>query len=288
MSPRRINKLVSSEPSKIHTPKTLWNRKFVLPVCALAIASGLIGIGVLAAARDPVTKTYGFKIVNAFPHDPKAYCQGLAFDDEGNLFEGTGQYGESVLRQVDVESGRILRQVSLNRRIFGEGITVLRDKIYQLTWKRRTVFVYDKATFKLVRTHKYSGEGWGLTHDGQHLIMSDGTSNLRFLDPNTFNVVKNMTVRSNGRLVPELNELEFIDGEIWANVWFKDYIARISPESGTVLAWVDLTGLYPARVRSERDAVLNGIAFDKKAKRLFVTGKRWPKLFEIELIERQK
>ena len=256
-------------------------------ICTILSGVALIGIGVFAFAREPAGKTYDYEVVNEFPHDRSAYCQGLVFDDEGKLFEGTGQYGESVLREVDLQTGRPNRQVRLNRRVFGEGITIFQDKIYQLTWKRKAGYIYDKTTFKVVGTFRYKGEGWGITNDDKHLIISDGTSTLRFLDPKTFKVVKKLAVRYNGRLVPELNELEFIDGEIWANVWFKDLIARISPTTGEVVAWVNLAGLYPARLRAERDAVLNGIAYDKKSQRLFVTGKRWPKLFEIKLIERK-
>ena len=261
-------------------------RKPVMICMSIGVVA-IVGIAAFAFAREPAIKTYGYKIANEYPHDTAAYCQGLVFDEAGALFEGTGQYGESVLREVDLATGKPKRQVRLNRRIFGEGITVFQDKIYQLTWKRKAGYIYDKATFKVVGTFKYSGEGWGITHDDKHLIVSDGTSTLRFLDPQTFKVVKTLSVRYNGRLLPELNELEFINGEIWANVWFKDQIVRISPKTGEVVALVNLAGLYPVRFRSERDAVLNGIAYDKKGQRLYVTGKRWPKLFEIELIEQK-
>ena len=257
-------------------------------IFAGVVLAAAIGIAVFAYARGPSTKVYGYKVVAEYPHDPRAYCQGLVMDDAGNLFEGTGQYGESVLREVDLATGRPKRQVALDRRIFGEGITIFQDKIYQLTWKRQAGYIFDKATFKMVGTFKYSGQGWGITNDGQSLIMSDGTSTLRFLDPTTFEVTKKLAVRNNGRLVPDLNELEFIAGEIWANVWFKDYIARISPDTGEVVGWVNLAGLYPARLRPERDAVLNGIAYDKTKQRIFVTGKRWPKLFEIEVVEQRR
>ncbi|MCA9214167.1 MAG: glutaminyl-peptide cyclotransferase [Planctomycetales bacterium] len=260
--------------------KTMITCGVIVAICVTA--------GVMTFASGDTQQVYGYKIVAEYPHDTGAYCQGLAFDDDGKLFEGTGQYGESVLREVQLETGKAVRQIRLNQRVFGEGVTVVGDKIYQLTWKRKAGYVYDKATLKVVGNFRYSGEGWGITFDGKHLIMSDGSSTLRFLNPETFKVERKLSVRSGRQLVADLNELEFINGEIWANVWFKDYIARISPKTGEVVSWVNLAGLFPQRLRSERDAVLNGIAYDKKSQRLFVTGKRWPKMFEIELVEQKR
>jgi len=233
--------------------------------------------------RPPVD---GYQVVNAFPHDPKAYSQGLAYAD-GVLYEGTGQYGQSSLRRVDLKSGRVTRFVRLNERLFGEGIVVLDDRIIQLTWKNRTGLVFDRQTMNYRRSFRYSGEGWGITEDGRHLIISDGSSTLRFLDPKTFRVVKRLAVKSGGRRVDNLNELEFVEGEIYANVWGADYIARISPDSGEVLGWIDLAGLFPSRQRPSAEAVLNGIAYDRQGKRLFVTGKLWPKLYEIRVVPKR-
>lgn len=190
-----------------------------------------------------------------------------------------------MLRRVDWKTGDVEDQKSLSQQYFGEGITIMGDRLFQLTWQSRLGLVYDVATFELLQTFSYSGEGWGLTHDDKHLILSDGTSTLRFLDPATFNVVKKLTVKAGKQKIGELNELEYVDGEIWANIWHDDRIVRISPNDGTVFGWINLAGLY---VRSPRDKerVLNGIAFDKIDKRLFVTGKNWPQLFEIEVVKR--
>ena len=272
-------------PSCMFAPnRTIW-----ISVFAIVIAAS-IGFGVFAVGnRERNVTVFDYQVVNEFPHDSKAYCQGLAFDD-GKLFEGTGQYGESNLREVDLESGRVVRQVDLDRRVFGEGITVLNDRIYQLTWKKRTAFVYDKETFRPIARHNYSGQGWGITNDGTHLIMSDGTSTLRFLDPDTFRLEKKLHVHSQRRSVKNLNELEFINGEIWANVWFRDYIVRIAPKTGEVTSIVDLTELFPAHRRprkNRREAVLNGIAFDAEDQRIFVTGKYWSRLFEIKVAQRR-
>ncbi|MEW6742083.1 MAG: glutaminyl-peptide cyclotransferase [Planctomycetota bacterium] len=223
-----------------------------------------------------------FEVVKVYPHDPKAYCQGLIFAD-GSLYEGTGQYGESSLRQVELETGKILRKIELPERYFGEGITAWGDHLIQLTWREEKAFVYDRKSLRKLREHEYVGEGWGLTHDGQHLIMSTGTSTLRFLDPETFKVVRRLPVRSRGAPLEGLNELEYVRGEIYANVFQTDFIVRISPESGKVIGIIDLAGLLPAELKTPSVDVLNGIAYDAASDRLFVTGKNWPRLFEIRL-----
>lgn len=223
----------------------------------------------------------GFEIVAVYPHDPNAFTQGLAIH-AGQLYEGTGQYGASVLRRVDLTSGRPEKQRALPAQYFGEGIAILDGLVYQLTWQSGLVVVYDLETFELERTMRYDGEGWGLTHDGRQLIMSDGSATIRFRDPQTFAVTKEIEVRADGVPVNRLNELEYVDGEIWANIWYDDRIARISPASGEVLGFIDLGTLYPQTARGS-EAVLNGIAYDAAAKRLFVTGKNWPQLFEIKL-----
>jgi glutamine cyclotransferase len=229
---------------------------------------------------------YGYEIVNTYPHDPAAFSQGLVFRD-GFLYEGTGRYGQSSLRQVDLESGRVLKFTSLSPRLFGEGITFSGDDLVQLTWRSGIGIVYDGQSFGRRGMFRYPGEGWGITTVGERLVMSDGSAKLRFLDPKTYRVVKTVAVRSQGKPVNQLNELEYVGGEIYANVWGSDRIVRISPETGQVLGWIDLAGLLPLRQRVSRDAVLNGIAYDAEGKRLFVTGKLWPKLFEIRLVRKR-
>jgi glutamine cyclotransferase len=226
--------------------------------------------------------TYTYAIVNTYPHDPEAFTQGLVFDD-GTLYEGTGLWGESTLRRVDLETGSVLQRVALASQYFGEGVTILDDRIIQLTWRSNIGFVYDRGSFDLLDTFAYPTEGWGITHDGTHLIMSDGTSTLYFLDPETFEETRRVTVADYNGPVTRLNELEYIRGEVYANVWRTDQIARIDPGTGRVLGWIDLGGLLdPADITSPVD-VLNGIAYDVETGRIFVTGKWWPRLFEIEV-----
>jgi glutamine cyclotransferase len=226
--------------------------------------------------------TYGYKIVNRYPHDPKAFTQGLVFVD-GFLFEGTGLRGRSSLRKVDLATGTILQYKNLPANFFGEGVTIFGNKVIQLTWRANLGFVYDKNTFQLIETFHYPTEGWGITHDDEHLIMSDGTSILYFLDPYTYKEKRQIKVRDPGGPVSNLNELEYVQGLILANVWKTDMIAQISPETGEVVGWIDLRGLLRPEDRIQRVDVLNGIAFDQRNNRLFVTGKLWPRLFEIEL-----
>lgn len=243
----------------------------------------LLGMGVVVGLTGafprgvPVTPV---RVIAQYPHDPEAFCQGLVVA-EGKLYEGTGQYGQSSLRQVELKTGRIERTVPLDRAYFGEGIAVHGDRIYQLTWKERLGIVYDRTTFAPVNSFRYTGEGWGLTTDGTHLILSDGSANLRFLSLETFEVVRRVSVHSGLRPIDKLNELEFVEGEIYANIWYSDRIVRISPKTGEVLGWLDLSALYPASKRP-REHVLNGIAYDADARKLYVTGKNWPQLFEIE------
>ncbi len=225
---------------------------------------------------------YGYKVIRTYPHDPQAFTQGLVYED-GVLYEGTGLYGQSSLTKRGLESGNVLKRERLPRRYFGEGITIFRDKIFQLTWQSQTGFVYDKTTFRLLKEFKYPGEGWGLTHDGKQLIMSDGTATLRFLDPNTLAETRRVTVRDNGRDIVALNELEFIHGRVFANIWGTDSIVVIDPATGQVTGWLDLTYLWPLSDRPSEEFVLNGIAFLPKSNHLLITGKCWPKLYEIEL-----
>lgn len=232
-------------------------------------------------APEPEIPTYGYRIVNTFPHDPEAFTQGLEFHG-GHLYEGTGLKGKSSLRRVELRTGRVLQIHRLPSEYFGEGITILGDKLYQLTWQNGVCFVYDRRTFRQITQFRYNGEGWGLTNDGKSLIMSDGTETITFRDPDTFAAVRTITVRAQGKPVKNLNELEYIEGEIWANIWYSDVIARIDPSTGIVKAWVDMEGL-PVKDR-DIEAVMNGIAYDRENKRVFVTGKNWGKLFEIELV----
>ncbi|MDY7018909.1 MAG: glutaminyl-peptide cyclotransferase [Chloroflexota bacterium] len=230
-----------------------------------------------------VIPVYTYKVINAYPHDRNAFTQGLVFEN-GFLYEGTGLHGRSTLRRVELETGDILQIRNLPARFFGEGVTTYGNKIVQLTWRSNVGFVYDKDSFELLREFNYQTEGWGITHDGKRLIMSDGTSTLHFLEPETFEEISQIEVYDNDGPVTRLNELEYIQGEIYANVWQTDNIAKIKPQTGQVIGWVELEGLLSLEDRSEPVGVLNGIAYDAKRDRLFVTGKLWPKLFEIELI----
>lgn len=226
---------------------------------------------------------YTYKIINTYPHDKNAFTQGLVFEN-GTLFESTGLNGQSSVRKVELETGRIIQIRNLSSQFFGEGLCVIEDRIIQLTWKSNIGFVYDKHTFEQLNTFNYSTEGWGITHDGERLIMSDGTDTLYFLDPDTFVVIDKIKVLDDSKPVTKLNELEYINGEIYANVWQTDRIAVISPQTGNVSCWIELNGLISEEDNVSSSGVLNGIAYDKKNNRLFVTGKLWPKIFEIELI----
>lgn len=231
--------------------------------------------------REPF---YGYRVVNAYPHDPEAFTQGLAYED-GLLFESTGLEGRSTIRRVAVRTGQVLQALDLPADCFGEGLTLWRDSLVQLTWKSGIAFVYTKDSFIRSKQFAYQTEGWGITQDGAALIMSDGGSELRFLAPETFAEIRRIEVRRrNGASVRLLNELEYIKGEIFANIWHSDLIVRISPKTGEVLGWIDLGGLRDSLPASpQRIDVLNGIAYDAAHDHIFVTGKLWPRLFEIEL-----
>lgn len=227
---------------------------------------------------------WGYRIVNEYPHDPLAYTQGLVIEEDlTTVLEGTGR--DSSLRRVDLQTGNIQQYVSLSEQYFGEGITLFEDRIVQLTWQSQDGFVYDSETFELLQEFHYPHQGWGITHDGSQLIVSDGTDTIRFWDPESFQEVRRIQVAGENGPVTMLNELEYVDGEIWANIWHSDMVARISPEDGTVLGWIDLSGLLDPQLRTDGEAVLNGIAYDEESGRLFVTGKLWPLLFEIELVK---
>jgi glutamine cyclotransferase len=236
------------------------------------------------AATLQEVPTYTYKVKNSWPHDRRAYTQGLIFLD-GMLWESTGQYGASSLRKVELKTGKVIKQISVPGKYFAEGMTVFHNKVFQLTWQEHKGFIYDPATFQKQGEFSYTGEGWGLTHDNESLIMSDGTDQIRFLDPSTLQTTRTINVTDRGAPVDQLNELEYIDGEIYANIYQTDRIARIEPTTGRVLGWIDLTGLLAAKDRTGEEDVLNGIAYDETGKRLFVTGKMWPKLFEIEIVK---
>ena len=282
MSGRQHQKHTSTTSSPARTPRRAW----VLALVGVGICAALAGV-VWAFARPASVAEYGYEVVNVYPHDQNAYTQGLVYDN-GELIEGTGLEKLSQLRRVDIATGKVRRVVRLPKHLFGEGVAVLGDRVYQLTWKSGTGFIYDRKTFKRLGEFRYEGEGWGLTTDGRYLIMSDGTPLVRYFDPRTFEEVGKIRVTHNGRTIKAINELEFIDGEIFANLWKEDRIARISPTTGQIVGWIYLDGLLPAkdRARLKKNMVLNGIAYDAVGRRLFVTGKNWPKLFEIKLVKK--
>lgn len=232
------------------------------------------------------TAVSGYAVTRAYPHDARAFTQGIEFRD-GVLYEGTGLNGQSTVRKVELATGKVLQQIAVPPEYFGEGITTWGQTILQLTWQSQLGFVYDRSTFKQLRTFRYTGEGWGLTHNATELIMSDGSASLRFLDPKTLMETRRLLVTDAGIVIRDLNELEWVNGEIYANVWQTNFIARISPASGRVLGWIDLTGLLSPEDQRGGADVLNGIAYDAVGRRLFVTGKLWPKVFEIRMVPRK-
>ncbi len=245
-------------------------------------AGGAPPVVATAAVSGPVP-AYTYRVVQAYAHDPAAFTEGLVYQD-GYLYESTGLQGESSLRKVELATGRVVQIHRLADQYFGEGIALYDHQIVQLTWTSHVGFVYDEATFRQIGTFTYPTEGWGLTYDGQHLIMSDGTPALHFLDPRTFAETRRVNVFDDTGPVTQINELEYIQGQVYANIWQTDRIAWIDPQSGAVVGWIDLTGLLSAADRQRPVDVLNGIAWDPQGKRLFVTGKLWPKLFQIELV----
>ncbi len=240
-----------------------------------------------AAASQKAVPTYGYQVVRSFPHDHEAFTQGLIFRN-GFLYESTGLNGRSGIRKVKLETGEVLQNKPLGAQYFGEGITDWNGALVQITWQSEIGFVYDIDTFEQTKTFSYKGEGWGITHDGTRLIMSDGQPEgaLRFFDPVTLKETGRIIVRDARGPVEHLNELEYVKGEIYANIWQTDRIARISPKDGRVTGWIDLSGLLSAAERGTPNAVLNGIAYDAAGDRLFVTGKLWPRVFEIKLVKR--
>jgi glutamine cyclotransferase len=235
-----------------------------------------------AAVPGESAVRYGYEKLHEWPHDPAAFTQGLVFLD-GDLLESTGLNGQSTLRDVDIETGRVLREVTVPSQYFAEGLAVIGTKAYQLTWKSQKGFIYDVATFNRTGEFPYEGEGWGLTTDGRLLVLSDGTDRIRFIDPTTFKVVRSIEVRLDGRPLERLNELEWIKGEIFANVWQTDTVVRIDPSTGQVRGVIDFSFLLPLDLQSPGTDVLNGIAYDPARDRLYITGKRWPRMYEVRL-----
>ncbi len=270
--------------------------RYIFLLIILSVAAGCGSSS--GPANKPVNSTqpaklptYSYEIVNTYPHDAGAFTQGLLFHN-GFLYEGTGGDDEnndpfySSLRKVEIETGKVLQKHDVPREYFGEGIALLGDKIYQLTWKEGKAFVYDLETFRLLQEFNYQGQGWGLTEDGTNLYQSDGTHVIRVLDPETFKTVRSIIVTDeNGKPVMQLNELEWVKGEIWANIWQKGWIARIDPQSGKLLGRINLDKILDEELKQNRNAnVLNGIAYDEAGDRLFVTGKLWRRLFEIKIV----
>lgn len=255
--------------------------KLFLIAFIAAVATGVLFFEPASSTSE--SPIYSYRVVNEFDHDPGAYTQGLIFRD-GQLWESTGLHGQSSVRRVDLQSGAVTQRVDIDDALFGEGITMLDGKIYQLTWKAEKGFIYGQERLEPLGEFTYEREGWGITENGRNLILSDGTSVLRWLDPDDFSTVRTIDVMDGRRPVSALNELEYVDGEIWANVYKTDRIVRINPKSGRVVGWIDLSGLLPTTTENAGAEVLNGIAYDADTKRIFVTGKRWPKLYEIEVV----
>jgi glutamine cyclotransferase len=247
----------------------------------LALSCIFLALGLSLPAPAQTTETY--QVVHTYPHDAQAFTQGLIYLD-GHLYESTGLKGKSSLRKEDLTTGGILQFQDVPSKYFAEGLTSWANTLIQLTWQDHVILVYDRVSLHFLHSIPHPGEGWGLTQDGKNLILSDGSPTLHFLDPVTLNEVRRITVKDHGAPVKQLNELEFIHGEIYANIWYSDRIARIAPATGKVIGWIDLAGLYPKSERTDPQAVLNGIAWDAASDRLFVTGKLWPRIFEIKLV----
>jgi glutamine cyclotransferase len=268
-----------------HISKRAW--LLLIVILLIAVIAGVVWLIRSASPDEPglgnLTPYMTYEVVHAYPHDAQAFTQGLVYWD-GFLYESTGLYGESSLRKVEVDTGRVVMQVDLPPQYFAEGLTLWEDQLIQLTWQEGTGFIYNASDFSQTGQFTYPTEGWGLTHDGERLILSDGSDVLYFLDPDTYAFMDSVSVSFEGEGVTRLNELEFIDGQVFANIWQKNQIVRIDPESGEVIGWIDLTGILPDDARRPETDVLNGIACDAKNNRLFITGKLWPFLYEIRLI----
>jgi glutamine cyclotransferase len=251
---------------------------FLRPLHTLALlAAFFTASNVLAAPVD------GYRVVATYPHSTQSYTEGFFYLD-GLFYEGTGLNGRSAILAIQPETGKVVQQLDLPSKYFGEGIVNWGSNLYQWTWQSHICFVYDRFTLRPVRQFTYTGEGWGMTRTSTQIITSDGTATLRFRDPNTFKETRHIVVKDGKEIISQLNELEYIKGEIYANIWHEDRIARISPQDGHVIAWIDLSGLLPANQKIDDESVLNGIAYDARHDRIFVTGKQWPKIFEIKIV----
>lgn len=258
--------------------KLMISMRIYMQGCAIGLM-----LSVASCAKDPVTpETLTYDVVAEMPHDADAYTQGFQIIG-GRLLESTGQYGKSSVREVNRTTGEVMKRRSLPNEVFGEGLTMFDDELWVLTWQEKTAYVLDPSSFRTLRTFTYEGEGWGLTTDGKQLIMSDGSSTLTFRDPKDMSVKSSLSVTDHGRPLKLLNELEYIQGSIFANVYMTDRIARIDPKTGNVTGWLDLSGLRSKLPSPNRAEVLNGVAYDEKTGHLLVTGKYWPKMFEIKL-----
>ena len=262
----------------------------VLRICAaflIILFTVLLSAQTASQSTSRQTPTYGYEVVEAYPHDENAFTQGLVYHD-GFLYEGTGLQGQSSLRKVRLETGEVLERIDLPYEYFGEGIAIVRDQILELTWKSQVGFVYDLRTFRQLRQFSYPGEGWGLTANGAEVYMSDGTADIRILDAASLRERRRIHVHDGPKPIDQLNELEYIEGQIFANIWQTNRIARISPQTGEVVGWIELSGLLSPMYQLQPGAVLHGIAYDSTRKRLFGTGKLWPRLFQIRLIAKQR
>jgi len=263
----------------------------VKPIVPISRLKNLIFLSLLSSAvgalAAPAIPTYDFKVVRSYPHDPQAFTQGLLYRD-GFLYESTGLNGKSSIRKVALETGKVLQSKDIPPQYFGEGLTIWKDTLVGITWQTQTGFVFDLATFELRNQFAYPGEGWGLAQNGKELVLSDGSATLRFLDPKTFLEVRRVKVTADGIAVDQINELEVVGDEIYANIWHTNTIARIDQNSGKIVGWIDLGKLYSEAGKGPNsENVLNGIAWDADKNRLFVTGKLWPKLYEIRLVARK-
>lgn len=274
-SPKKRSK--KEAPKKNKKLKALWFLLLLLPLAALPFLG----------STPKAIQDYGFEVIGQWPHDANAYTQGFAFD-RGYFYEGTGLYGQSSIRKVDPASGTILKDVRLESRYFGEGIAMVGGTLVQLTWKEEKVFVYNSDTFELLREYETKKEGWGLTYDGTDLVASDGSSRLYFHDKSNFALKRQIEVRDKGLPVKKLNELEYIEGEIWANIWQTFRIVRINPKTGEVVGRIDLSEILKPEDRNGKEDVLNGIAYDPEKKRIFVTGKKYSHIYEIKLIPKRR
>lgn len=266
-------------PGLMERLKYRWH----LVVTFLVIVVGSVVVWAMTAFSGLQVVEIPYEVVAEYPHDSSAFTQGLLYH-QGYLYESTGQYGESTVRKVEIKSGQVLASTPLRDQYFGEGLTMVGDQFFQLTWKSGTGFVYNSELIP-VKQFEYSGEGWGLAYDGQHLIMSDKSATLRFHDPETMRLDGNLPVKYGQSAVPEVNEMEYVNGQIYANVWKRDYIYRIDPQSGQVTGRINLGNLLPIQLRPDasQDGSLNGIAYNPESDTFYVTGKHWPKLYEIRL-----